>query len=189
MESKHKMYRDNEYFIMNEIMEDENITQRGLSRKLGLSLGTVNVLINKMVKEGLIKMDQVSQKQVMYMLTPKGIVEKGKKTVKYLKGHYRAIYETKERIKEIFDELSLRYDNIMIVKSDDEIGHIVGIALEEYKQGKNYGKLKILKNSDEILEYRELENTVFVYGSFEDKRVNGELEGIGEDRVWLVEML
>lgn len=64
---------------MSEIVDNENVSQRELSRKLGVSVSTVNALMNKMIKEGLIKMTQVSQKQVFYMLTPVGMVEKAKK--------------------------------------------------------------------------------------------------------------
>ena len=99
-ESK-SIFSDNEYTIMSEIVDNENVSQRELSRKLGVSVSTVNALMNKMIKEGLIKMTQVSQKQVFYMLTPVGMVEKAKKTVSYLKVHYRAIYQTKEKSRKI----------------------------------------------------------------------------------------
>ena len=70
------IFSDNELKLMSEISENENITQRELSKKLNLSLGSVNILIKKMIKEGLIKMNQVSTRQVFYMLTPAGIMEK-----------------------------------------------------------------------------------------------------------------
>ena len=95
---------DNEYYIMSEVADNENVTQRELSTKLGVSVSTINVLINKMIREGLIKMKQVSGRQVLYMLTPMGIVEKARKTSSYLRGHYRIIYETNEKIKYLLDE-------------------------------------------------------------------------------------
>ena len=70
---------DDEYIIMSEVSENEKISQRELSRKLGVSVSTVNILVNKMIKDGLIKVTQVSQKQVLYMLTPVGMMEKAKK--------------------------------------------------------------------------------------------------------------
>lgn len=123
---------DNKYQIMSEIAENENISQRELSKKLGISLGSVNVLINKMIKEGLIKIEQVSQKQVLYMLTPVGMMEKAKKTVSYLKVHYRAIYETKEKIKNMLIDLETQYDEIVILLLNDEMGEIIKVAVDEY---------------------------------------------------------
>lgn len=70
---------DDEYIIMSEVSENEKISQRELSRKLGVSVSTVNILVNKMIKDGLIKVTQVSQRQVLYMLTPVGMMEKAKK--------------------------------------------------------------------------------------------------------------
>jgi DNA-binding MarR family transcriptional regulator len=130
---KEDLLLDNEYIIMSEVSENENVTQRELSKKLGVSVSTVNILMNKMIREGLIKMTQVSQKQVLYMLTPVGMMEKAQKTVRYLKGHYRAIYETKEKIKAYLDELVKDYDIIYVLMSNDEMGEILTIAVHEYK--------------------------------------------------------
>ena len=125
-------FSDNEYTILSEIGENQNITQRELSRALGVSVSTVNVLMNKMMREGLVKMTQVSQKQVLYMLTPTGLMAKAKKTVSYLKAHYRAIYETNERIKEILAELATKYDVIYVLTQEDEMGEIMKAAVREY---------------------------------------------------------
>lgn len=142
------LYSDNEFIVMSEISDNESVSQRELSRKLGLSLGSINVLINKMIKEGLIKMEQVSQKQVFYMLTPVGMMEKAKKTVSYLKAHYKAIYETKEKIKSVLVEISLEYDDIFFVlKSDDEMGEVIGVAVSEYLSEHKSEKVKMISRN------------------------------------------
>lgn len=141
-------FLDKEYTIMSEIVNNKNVTQRELSRELGISVSTVNVLINKMIKEGLIKMTQVSQKQAFYMITPVGIVEKTKKTVRYLNTHYRAIFETKEIIKSVFKELTKEHDVIFILMCDDEVSEIIGIAVEEFQSSHNKSSIKIIDNKD-----------------------------------------
>ena len=123
---------DNEYTIMSEIIGNEKITQRELSKKLGVSVSTVNVLINKMIREGLIKMTQVSHKQVLYMLTSVGLMEKAQKTVEYLKVHYRVIYETKEKLRLILEELSQEHDSIFLLMGDDEMSKVLRIAIDEF---------------------------------------------------------
>ena len=160
-ESK-SIFSDNEYTIMSEIMDNENVSQRELSRKLGVSVSTVNALMNKMIKEGLIKMTQVSQKQVFYMLTPVGMMEKAKKTVSYLKAHYRAIYQTKEKIKEIFKELSNDHDVIFVLKSDDEMGEMMGVAIDEFKPSNYNSKLMVLDKKNKI-NYKEFDSPVLVH--------------------------
>lgn len=156
------LHSDNEFFIMSEIADNESISQRELSRKLGLSLGSINVLINKMIREGLIKMEQVSQKQVFYMLTPVGIMEKAKKTVRYLKVHYRAIYETKEKVKSVLSELSLEYDDIFVLKSDDEMGEVIGVAVTEFLLENKSGKVKIISEKSKF-NIKEIKNAVLLY--------------------------
>lgn len=181
----------NEYFIMNEIIDNENISQRELSRKLGVSLGTVNVLINKMTTEGIIKMEQVSQKQVAYMLTPTGMMEKAKKTISYVKGHYRVIYETKEKIKSILDELNLEYENILILKVKDEIGELIKLAVSEYKS-KNKSK-KIIMISEKynftLIEHYKIQNTVLLYAIENQELVNKNLKTNDITMVNLLEIL
>jgi DNA-binding MarR family transcriptional regulator len=126
------MFPDNELKLMSEISENENITQRELSKRLNLSLGSVNLLIKKMIKEGLIKMNQVSKRQVFYILTPTGMMEKAKKTSKYIKIHYNAINETKKSIKRTLEEISKEYDTIYILKSESEINQVLDAAVDEY---------------------------------------------------------
>lgn len=135
---------------MSEIMDNENVSQRELSRKLGVSVSTVNALMNKMIKEGLIKMTQVSQKQVFYMLTPVGMMEKAKKTVSYLKGHYRAIFETKEKIKTIFQALDQEHDAIFVLLGEDEMAEIMGIAVTEFNSKQNQASVNVLNKKIEM---------------------------------------
>lgn len=156
------LYSDNEFFIMSEIADNESVSQRELSRKLGLSLGSINVLINKMIKEGLIKMEQVSQKQVFYMLTPVGMLEKAKKTVSYLKAHYRAIYETKEKIKSVLAELNLEYDDVFVLKSDDEMGEVIGVAVAEYLSEHKSENVKIIRKSSKF-NIKKINNAILLY--------------------------
>lgn len=176
-----ELYLDNEFIIMTEILNNEKTSQRELSRKLGVSLGTINVLVNKMIKEGMIKMEQVTQKQAMYMLTPNGIVEKAKKTVSYLKAYYRAIYETKEKIKLIFDELNSEYENIIILKSADEMGELIELATSEYKSVNKYKKIKIINDDFNLNEYKNIENTVLLY-TIENEEIINELLKIDSEK-------
>lgn len=144
------IFSDNEYTIMSEIAENENLTQRELSKKLGVSVSTVNVLMNKMIRDGLIKMTQVSQKQVLYMLTPAGIMKKAKKTVSYLKAHYRAIYQTKEKLKSIFEDLTKYHEVILLLMPNDEMGEIVRIAIEEFESQHTKAIIKIFDKKEKI---------------------------------------
>lgn len=150
------LFLDNEYVIMSEVAENKNVTQRELSKKLGVSVSTANLLINKMIREGLIKMTQVSQKQVLYMLTPEGMMEKAKKTVMYLKLHYRAIYETKEKIKDTLAKLTQKHDVIYILLNNDEMSELISLSVSEFevKQGKSIIKMIYNLTDVNVRDYR-----------------------------------
>lgn len=84
------------------------------------------------------------------MLTPTGMMEKAQKTVRYLKGHYRAIYETKEKIKSLLDELSQEYDIIYVLMCSDEMSEIIDIAVNEYKSKHNKANIIIIQSIVDI---------------------------------------
>lgn len=121
---------DKEYIILESIDNNSMTTQRELSRKLGISLGSINLLINKMVKEGLIKIEKVNANTILYMLTPKGFMEKANKTYKYIRIHYNYITEIKEKFKYQLNGLN-HEGKIMVVLGQDEISDLVGSAIRE----------------------------------------------------------
>ena len=165
---------DNEYIIMSEVSENENVTQRELSKKLGVSVSTVNVLMNKMIREGLIKMTQVSQKQVLYMLTPVGMMEKAQKTVRYLKGHYRAIYETKEKIKSILDEVNHEYDVIYVLMCNDEMSEILTLAVQEFKSKYSKSNIIIIQSVVDI-DIKGYISPVLLYMTVNEENLNTDI--------------
>lgn len=78
---------DKDYLLLSEIDANSDISQRDLSNKTGVSLGSVNLLMKKMIREGLIKMEMTHANRIIYMLTPKGMAEKAEKTVRYVRHH------------------------------------------------------------------------------------------------------
>ena len=181
---------DNEYHIMSEVADNENVTQRELSTKLGVSVSTINVLMNKMIREGLIKMKQVSGRQVLYMLTPMGIVEKARKTSSYLKGHYRIIYETNEKIKSLLDEYIQGNDEIYLLICDNEMGEILEMVANEYMDSHRDSKIKLIYQNDNVdyTENNELSDAVLLHMNVEEDIIE-EMFGEGIRLVNIVERL
>jgi DNA-binding MarR family transcriptional regulator len=152
---------------MKEIADNENVTQRELSRTLGVSLGTINVLMNKMVREGLIKMTQVSQKQVLYMLTPFGMMAKAKKTVSYLKAHYKAIDTSKQALKDLFKELNEHYEKILIFIEDFDIREVIDLSIYELNRENILIDYEFIDTIDKMV-WGENQKTILVYLKTED---------------------
>jgi len=75
---------DYEFKIIDEIGKDLNITQRKISRQIGLSLGMTNILIKRLIRKGYVKVKGLNRRNVQYILTPQGFAEKVRKTHRYL---------------------------------------------------------------------------------------------------------
>ena len=75
--------------LLRKLEENPKYTQRELSRETGVSLGKVNYCIKKLIEKGLVKLmnfsNSTNKSGYAYLLTPKGIEEKGKLTFSFLK--------------------------------------------------------------------------------------------------------
>jgi DNA-binding MarR family transcriptional regulator len=64
-------------------VERGDVTQRSLSRDLGIAVGLVNAYVKRCTKRGLIKVRQIPPRRYGYYLTPKGFVEKSQLVASY----------------------------------------------------------------------------------------------------------
>jgi len=64
-------------------VERGDVTQRSLSRELGIAVGLVNTYVNRCINKGLIKVQQIPSRRYGYYLTPKGFVEKSQLVASY----------------------------------------------------------------------------------------------------------
>ena len=91
--------------LLKELSENNSQSQRELSRKLGLSLGSVNYVVSSLVDAGLIRAKRFKNSKnkiaYMYILTPSGIKSKMQLSRDFLK---RKLDEY-EMIKMEIDEL------------------------------------------------------------------------------------
>ncbi len=67
---------------------EKNTSQRTIAEKIGISLGSVNLLLKKMIDKGLVKTERLDARSLRYIVTPKGIVKKMKLAYMYSKKTY-----------------------------------------------------------------------------------------------------
>jgi DNA-binding MarR family transcriptional regulator len=97
--------------ILTEIETGRPVSQRALSRELGVALGLTNLLVRRLVRKGYVKMRRVNSRQVAYLLTPAGLLEKGRITRAYFGNTIRLYTDTREQIYERFCALSREWDD------------------------------------------------------------------------------
>jgi hypothetical protein len=70
--------------VLAAIESDARVTQRMLSRDLGIALGLANLYLKRCVRKGWIKIGQVPMRRYAYYLTAQGFTEKARLTGEYL---------------------------------------------------------------------------------------------------------
>ena len=75
--------------LLRQLEREPRVNQRGLARRLSLSLGKVNYCVQALVDKGLIKISNFRRSDnklaYAYLLTPAGLQEKSRLTVAFLK--------------------------------------------------------------------------------------------------------
>ena len=96
--------KDNEdhFEVLRKIQKKPNTTQRKLAEELGFSLGKLNYCLKALKDKGLIKIHNFhknpNKSNYLYVLTPKGITEKTKLTINFMKRKMKEYDELKNEI-------------------------------------------------------------------------------------------
>lgn len=90
-----------EFSILTYIDQNSDATQRQLSEHVGVSLGTINILVKRLVKKGLLKIERMQPNSIRYFLTPSGLASKLERTYGYIVRVYRELASFRVRIASI----------------------------------------------------------------------------------------
>jgi DNA-binding MarR family transcriptional regulator len=117
--------------ILDELSNNDSLTQRDLSSRLGIALGLVNSYIKNLVKKGFITVKAIPSKRYAYYLTPKGFTEKTRLTYDLLHDYTRIYREARQNLKTLFNKM--QHDGIkkVVFAGADEIAEIAYISLQE----------------------------------------------------------
>jgi DNA-binding MarR family transcriptional regulator len=125
---------EKEHLILSYIQQQEDVTQRDIARNTGMGLGTVNILLKKMIKKGLVKIERLNARSLRYMLTPKGLKEKTERTYKYIKRSYDHITAVTRTVEDILQSAYLqKADIVYLYGPRNEIYEIIKLALQQQK--------------------------------------------------------
>jgi len=122
---------EREFELINIIGAKLGSNQRDLSRQMNLSLGQTNMLIRRLVAKGLIRISQLTQRKVRYLLTPKGMTEKMKKSVKYTLNTINSIGLIKSNLTSVLLELYERGDRVFYVFGKSDFVVLVDMVFSE----------------------------------------------------------
>ncbi len=156
---------EHEYEVLNHLQENELTTQRKISSRTGLSLGAVNLLLKKMARKGLIKVEKLNARTMRYILTPKGLEEKSRLTYRYIRNSYRQILKINQALDHLLAEKdqAVNGEKVVIFGPADEILEIItrhlkhkGVSFELCTDAASVTKLSA-NNSQLLLIWRDEE--------------------------------
>ena len=91
--------------VLRKILNSPKSSQRKMADELGFSLGKLNYCLKALKSKGLIKIKNFKRNpkklNYIYVLTPKGIAEKTKLTLNFMKRKMREYDELKSELKKI----------------------------------------------------------------------------------------
>ena len=95
--------KSDQFDVLRKIQSKPNSTQREMAGELGFSLGKLNYCLKALKRKGLIKINNFKKNpnklNYLYVLTPKGIGEKTKLTINFMKRKMQEYDELKIELK------------------------------------------------------------------------------------------
>ncbi len=164
--------------ILEKIEKDGHLTQRDLSREVGIALGLVNHLLKKMVKKGWIKIKNMDAKKIRYLITPEGAKEKSSLLYKRVESTIHFYLEAKRVIKEKVQHLKTEGVKSVSIYGINHVAEVLFIVLKELrlrldcvvdnnKKGKEWFGYKVI-GTDEFLKSN---NSVLILASFDKDEI------------------
>jgi|TARA_X000001036_G_C20560234_1_gene758136 EPS-associated MarR family transcriptional regulator len=98
--------------VLRKIQNKPQASQREIAKELGFSLGKLNYCLKALQLKGLVKIKNLKKKKDKlkyvknYVLTPKGIAERTKLTIDFMKRKMSEYDELKKEIKNIYVDSS-----------------------------------------------------------------------------------
>ena len=125
------MLDEREFELVNIIGAKLGSNQRDLSRLLDLSLGQTNMLIRRLIAKGYIRITQLNKRKVKYLLTPKGLAEKMRKSIRYTLKTIHSISLIKERIRSVVTQLYENGERDLIILGKSDLALLVEMVFKE----------------------------------------------------------
>jgi DNA-binding MarR family transcriptional regulator len=75
--------------VLDAVHREASISQRAISKELGVALGLANAYLKRCVRKGWVKVRQVPRRRYLYYLTAQGLAEKTRLTGEYLSSSFK----------------------------------------------------------------------------------------------------
>jgi len=174
--------------ILERLENNGHLTQRDLSKDVGIALGLVNHLLKKMVTKGWIKIKNIDSKKIRYLITPEGAREKSSLLYKRAESTIHFYLEAKRVIKDKVIHLKNEGIEDVSIYGINHISEVLFIVLKELglelasvvevkKEGEEWFGYKVIG----MEEFVKNKDSVLVFASFDQSEIDRfckEYEGV-----------
>lgn len=119
------------FLLLSEIAGDEPLSQREISRRLGIAVGLVNSYLKNLVAKGYVRVKNFPRNRYAYLLTPQGFAEKSRLAYQHLT-YFTGLYTVaRQDYRDLFHRLEADGVREVIFCGVDEVAEIAYLSLRE----------------------------------------------------------
>lgn len=119
------------FLLLSEIAGEEPLSQREISRRLGIAVGLVNSYLKNLVSKGFVRVKDFPRNRYAYLLTPQGFAEKSRLAYQHL-SYFTGLYTTaRQDYLALFRKLEVSGVKEVVFCGVDEVAEIAFLSLME----------------------------------------------------------
>jgi DNA-binding MarR family transcriptional regulator len=117
--------------LLSEITGQEPLSQRELSRRLGIAVGLVNSYLKNLVSKGYVRVKDFPRNRYAYLLTPQGLAEKSRLAYQHL-SYFTSLYTAaRQDYLDLFRRLEAVGVREVAFCGVDEVAEVAYLSLQE----------------------------------------------------------
>ena len=117
--------------LLSEISGDEPLSQRELSRRLGIAVGLVNSYLKNLISKGYVRVKDFPRNRYAYLLTPQGIAEKSRLAYQHL-SYFTTLYTVaRQDYRELFRSMEEAGVREVMFCGVDVVAEVAYLSLQE----------------------------------------------------------
>ena len=117
--------------LLSEISGEEPLSQRELSRRLGIAVGLVNSYLKNLVAKGFVRVKNFPSNRYAYLLTPQGLAEKSRLAYQHL-SYFTSLYTiARQDYLDLFHRLEESGVREVLFCGVDEVAEVAYLSLQE----------------------------------------------------------
>ena len=119
------------FLLLSEITGEEPLSQRELSRRVGIAVGLVNSYLKNLVAKGYVRVKDFPRNRYAYLLTPTGIAEKSRLAHQHLSYFTNLYTVARQDYLDLFRRLEKSGVRGVVFCGVDEVAEVAYLSLRE----------------------------------------------------------